>query len=215
MAARAIPASDSGAPSRFDNRSDRLCRPTDSLQGPSTAHLRPTWSPELVRKGLRGAILIDQRSILARPGDHFSDFSVVFWSGGSTRSKMRRHAKNLEKTLVFTGFWRIRSCAREAKIDRKSFRTHFSTESHDGSPSKITFSQLRALNMVLRGLSGASWGALERLLRRSWALLGRSWELVGLSWPLLGRFWDAFGRSLAALGKLLGRSGRFSKKTET
>ena len=181
MGTGATPASDSGAPSRFDSRSDRLCRPTNSLQGRSTGHLRPTWSPELARKGLRGAILIDRRSVLARPGNHFNHFSVVFWSGGSTRSKMWRHAKNLEKPLVFTGFSHIRSCAHEAKNDRKSFRTHFSTESHDGSPSKITFSQLRALNMVLRGLSGASWGALERLLGRSWALLGRSWALLGRS----------------------------------
>ena len=181
LGSRAALASDSGAPSRFDSRSDRLCRPTNSLQGHSIGHLRPTWSPELARKGLRGAILIDQRSILVRPADHFSDFSVVFWSGGSTRSKMWRHAKNLEKPLVFTGFWRIRSCAREAKIDRKSFRTHFSTESHDGSPSKITFSQLRALNMVLRGLSGASRSAL------------------GSSGGPLGRSWGAFGKLLGAI----------------
>ena len=151
-----------------------------SLMAP-TGHLRPTWSPELARKGVRGAILIDQRSILARPGDHFSDFSLVFWSGGSTRSKMWRHAKNLEKPMVFTGFSHIRSCAHEAKIDRKSFRKYFSTESHDGLPSKFTFSQLRALNMVLRGLSGASRGALERLLGRSWALLGHSWGALGRS----------------------------------
>ena len=80
----------------------------------------------------------------------------------------------------------VRACAHDAKIDRKSFRTRFPTESRDGSPSKAAFFELRSLNMVLRGLSGASLGALERLLGRSWALLGRSWALLGRSWSHAG-----------------------------
>ena len=54
--------------------------------------------------------------------------------------------------------------------------------------------------MESRGVSGASLGALERLLGRSWALLGA----LG---ALLGRSWDALGTLLGALNSLLGRSG--------
>ena len=67
--------------------------------------------------------------------------------------------------------------------------------------------------MVLRGPSGASWGALERLLGRSWALLGRAWGALGSSWGYLGRSWGAFGTLLGALWRHLERScgalGRF------
>ena len=67
--------------------------------------------------------------------------------------------------------------------------------------------------MVLRGPSGASWGALEQLLGRSWALLGRSWGAIGSSWGYLGRSWGAFGTLLGALWRHLERScgalGRF------
>ena len=60
--------------------------------------------------------------------------------------------------------------------------------------------------MVPQGLFGASLGALEWLLGRSWALLRRSWALLGRSWAaleaLLGRSWALLG----APGTLLGRS---------
>ena len=102
------------------------------------------------------------------------------------------------KTLVFTGFSHIRACAHASKIDRKSWRTRFSSESRDGSPSKVDFFELGNLKMGPRGLSGASLSALERLLGRSWALLGRSLALLRSSWDLLGAL---LGRSLAALGR--------------
>ena len=41
--------------------------------------------------------------------------------------------------------------------------------------------------MKSRGVSGASLGALERLLGRSWAVLGALGALLGRSWALLGR----------------------------
>ena len=53
--------------------------------------------------------------------------------------------------------------------------------------------------MESRGVSGASLGALERLLGRSWALLGALGALLGRSWALLG----ALGRSWAAPGTRL------------
>ena len=118
--------------------------------------------------------MIDPRSILARLGGDFSDFSVVFWSGVSTRSKMRRHAKNLQKPMVFTGFSRIRSCAHEAKIDRKSFRTHFPSDLRDGSLAERSFSELRSVKMVPEG-------SPERLERRLGTLLGALGPLLGCS----------------------------------
>ena len=60
--------------------------------------------------------------------------------------------------------------------------------------------------MESRGVSGASLGALERLLGRPWTLLGRSWTLLGRSWGALGRSWDALETLLGAPGTLLGRS---------
>ena len=76
----------------------------------------------------------------------------------------------------------------------------------DRSPSKAASFELRSLKTVSRELSGASLGALERLLGRSWALLGRSWTLLGRSWGALGRSWDALETLLGAPGTLLGRS---------
>ena len=115
----------SGRPSR------RLERAKIDSGGPSARLERPN-------------IALGQRfwSIWGVGRINFGNFSTLFRSSGPSRSKKRRLVKNLQKPIVFTGFSHIRSCAHEAKIDRKSFRTHFSTESHDGSPSKITFSQL-------------------------------------------------------------------------
>ena len=61
--------------------------------------------------------------------------------------------------------------------------------------------------MESRGVSGASLGALERLLARSWALLARSWALLGCSWALLGCSCGALGALLGALVALLGALG--------
>ena len=88
----------------------------------------------------------------------------------------------------------------------KSFRTLFPTESRDGSPSKAAFVKLRSLKTVPRGLSGASLGALERLLERSGTLLDALAALLGALGALLGRSWGALGKLLSALGALLGGS---------
>ena len=108
--------------------------------------------------------------------------------------------------MVFTCFQHVRVCAHDANSDRKSFRTRFSTESRDGSPSKAASFELRSLKMVPQGLSGASLGALEWLLGRSWALLGHSWgalgALLGRSWAILGAPGTLLGRSLTLLGDL-------------
>ena len=184
-------------PSRLDSRSDRLFRLTKSTQDRSKRLFRPTLSIEVARKGLRRAILAALGSILGALGGRFQCFSDASPHEQADSCEEEATYEKPAKTQVFAGFSHVRSCAHEAKLDRKSIRTHFSTESRDGSPSKVTFFELRSLNMVPRGLSGASRGALERLLGRSWVLLGRSWALLGGSWGALGAL---LGRSGALLG---------------
>ena len=96
---------------------------------------------------------------------------------------------------------------RDAKIDQKSFRTRFSTESRDRSPSKAAFFELRRLKMCpecclgrLWTLLSGSWGALAALLGALGALLDRSWGLLGALGTLLGRSWGALGALLGAPG---------------
>ena len=86
-------------------------------------------------------------------------------------------------------------------MNRKSFRTRFSTESRDGSHSKAAFFERRSLKIVPRGLSEACLKALERLLGRSWAPLGRVWTLFGGSWSALETLLGGSWRLLGALGR--------------
>ena len=148
---------------------------------------------------LRGSILEVFRRF-------FDAFALELANSLEEEATSGKPVKTIGKPQVFTRFQHVRLCAHDANIDRKSFRTRFSTESRDGSPSKAASFELRSLKMVRQGLSGASLGALEWLLWRSWTLLQRSWALLGRSWgaleALLGRSWALLG----APGTLLGRS---------
>ena len=84
-------------PSRFDSRStslfDRPSRPKSARRGLFDRLFRPKW----LEKGserrfwtLLGRFWVPQRV-------DFRDFSVAFRSSGPTRSKQRRHSKNLQK----------------------------------------------------------------------------------------------------------------------
>ena len=136
----------------------------------------------------------------------FDAFALELANSLEEEATSGKPAKTIGKPQVFTCFQHVRVCAHDAKnTERKSFRTRFSTESRDGSSSKAASFELRSLKMVPQGLSGASLGALEWLLGRSWALLQRSWALLGRSWGALGallrRSWGALGRSWALLGR--------------
>ena len=119
------------APSRLDSRSDGPFRPTKSTQDRSKRHFRSTWSTEVAQKELRRAILVDLRSILGALGVDFAGFSLAFRSSGPIRSKNRRLTNNIgkpQKNIGKTHFAYVRVCAHDAKLDRKSLRTRFSTE---------------------------------------------------------------------------------------
>ena len=138
----------------------------------------------------------------------FDAFAIDLAKSLEQEATSGKPVKTIGKPQVFTRFQHVRLCAHDANIDRKSFRTRFSTESRDRSPSKAASFELRSLRMVPGGLTGASLGALERLLGRSWALLGRSWALLGRSWgalcALLERSWALLGGTWDALGALGG-----------
>ena len=73
-----------------------------------------------------------------------------------------------------------------ARLDRVARRIIFES----------CFFTLRSFKMESRRVSGASLGALERLLGRSWALLGALGALLGRSWGALGALLGALGRHL-------------------
>ena len=117
--------------------------------------------------------------------------------------------------MVFLYFSHIRACAHDAKIDKKSFRTRFLTESRDRSPSKAVFFELRSVKMGLESSTGslgrppgAPLGVLGELLGRSWGALRRSWGALGAVLGGLGRSWALLGRSWNASGGPLEHPGR-------
>ena len=95
--------------------------------------------------------------------------------------------------MVFTGFSHVRSCAHASKIDKKSFRTNFSSESRDGSLSERSFFELVSVKMVPEGSPERLERRLGTLLDALGALWGPSWALLGRSRALLGRSWGALG----------------------
>ena len=163
-------------------------------------------SPQGARSGVRTSFSNAPSTILAR----FWSILARFWTlRGSILEVFRRFfdafalelansleeeatsgkpVKTIGKQLVFTCFQHVRVCAHDANIYRKSFRTRFSTELRDGSPSKAASFELRSLKMVPK------------------ASLGRLWALLSGSWGALGRSCSSHGRSWGALGALLGRS---------
>ena len=95
--------------------------------------------------------------------------------------------ENLQKPCVFTGFSHVRSCAHASKIDRKSIRTGFSSESRNRSLSERCFFELVRVKMVPEGSLERLESHLGSLPVALGALLGRSWALLGCFWALLGR----------------------------
>ncbi len=161
----------------------------------------------MARKELRRAILVALWSILDPLGHRFRRvFDALSLDRAVRSSEKRRRGdlrKNLQKHCVLRVRTHVRAFAAFActtrkflKINRKSFRTGFSSESRDGSLSERSFFELASVKMVPEGSPerlerrlGTLLGALGPLLGRSWALLGRSWALLGRSWALLGRSW--------------------------
>ena len=103
-----------------------------------------------------------------------NDFRSIFASCAQART--------CEQHIKTVGFYWFFACPRlrarrenrpkivpNALLDRVARRIAFESR----------FFELRSLKMVPRGLSGASLGALERLLGRSWALLGGTWAALG------------------------------------
>ena len=125
----------------------------------------------------------------------FAYFSMLFRLSAPTRSKKRRPAKNIKKHHRVASKSRFSVCAHASKINRKSFRTRFSSESRykklSQRPRTATSGLLGACWTQLghswapqeasRDSLGALLGALGRLLGRSWGALGRSWALLGSS----------------------------------
>ena len=66
-------------------RSERLFRATKSTQERSNWHFQATWSPEIARRGLWRAILVDLGSILGATGIDFFGLSLLFRSSGPIR----------------------------------------------------------------------------------------------------------------------------------
>ena len=100
--------------------------PTGFFRRPSrsksarTGFLDQLCRPKLLEKGseerfwsLLGRFWVPRRA-------DFGDSSVILRSNVPTRSKKRRHAKNVEKPKVFIGFSHVRACAPDARIDRKT-----------------------------------------------------------------------------------------------
>ena len=205
-------------PSRLARRSP--VAPTGLFERPSrpksarTCFFDRFFRPKWLAKGSKERFW----SILGRFWLARGSILVYFqwFSARACRLARRRFEKEAtyEKPVKTTGFSKcfshIRACAHDAKIDKKSIRTRFSTESRDRSPSKAAFFELRGVKMslesstgslgrppgaplgVLGKLFGQSWGAL----RRSWGALGAVLGALGRSWALLGRSWNASGGPL-------------------
>ena len=113
-----------------------------------------------------------------------------------TFSKKTRPTKIMGKTLVLTRFLHLRVCARASKINRKSHRMRFSSDSRHREPSNELFPFAKRRN-CLRGVSGAprkaSWGSSGTLLAANWTLLARPWALLGSFGAALGRSWCVLG----------------------
>ena len=90
----------------------------------------------------------------------------------------------------------LRVCARNSKIDRKSHRSRFSSDSRHREPSNDDFFRLRNAEMVSEVSPG-------RLGRSPVAPLGPSWQPTGPPWRALGPSLEASGPLLDALGSLL------------
>ena len=176
-------------PSSLDSRSDRLFRPTKSTQERSNRLLRPTLLPEMARRGVRRAILFDLGSILGPSEGRFSWFFDALPVERADSLEEEATSKKPGKTQCFYRFFvcpNLRApygsrskIVPNASLERVARRIVFES----------CFFELRTLKMASRGVSGASLGAPEQLLERSWALLGRSWALLGGSWGALGRSW--------------------------
>ena len=141
----------------------------------------------------------------------FGNFFTLFRSSGLSRSKKRRLAKNLQKSIVFTGFSHVPSCAHALKSDEN----RSANASRDRSFAKRASFHVGGRKMNPKSPEsrlgrppGADFGALGGLLGRCGGLLRHSWSALGLSGTALGavleRSWCALGHS----GTLLGASGR-------
>ena len=111
-------------------------------------------------------------------------------------SKMTRPTKNIGKPCVFTRFLHCRVCARASKIDEKSHRIRFSSDSRHRGLLTDDFFAFRSAEMISEVSPG-------RLGRPPVAPLGPSWQPTGPSWRALGPSLGASGPLLGALGSLL------------
>ena len=130
------------------------------------------------------------------PTADFHYFFIRFPWTALTFSKKTRPTKNIGKTQVFTRFLHLRVCARASKIDRKSHRMRFSSDSRHRELSNNEFFSFRNAEIVSEVSPG-------RLRRPPVAPLGPSWQPTGPPWRALGPSLGASGPLLGALGSLL------------
>ena len=127
------------------------------------------------------------------PTADFHYFFIRFPWTALTFSKKTRPTKNMGKTRVFTCFLHLRVCARASKINRKSHRMRFSSDSRHRELSNDDFFRCRSAEMVSEVSPG-------RLRRPPVAPLGPSWQPTGPPWLPLGPSLELRGRSWFALG---------------
>ena len=193
-------------PSRLDSRSERPVRPTKSTQERSNGFFDRLFRPKWLEKGAGEGFWSHLGRFWLPWGVDFAVFSLLLRTSMPTRSKTTRCLKNLVKCRRVASKSRFCVCAHASKVDRISFKTRFLTELRDSSLSKGAFFEHPTFEVVFRGLSGVSLGALGRLLRRHWAPLGRSWDALGRSWSALAVLLGSLGALLGTLLTLLGRS---------
>ena len=152
-------------PSRLDSRSDRPFRPTKSTEDRSNRLLRPTLATEVLRKTLRRAIVVELGSTLLPQRARFCCYIATHSLERADTLGEKATCENPQKPLVFIGSSHVCSCAHDANMNQKSFRTRFSGESRDVLLSKevVFSSELSSLKLSPRAPRGALGGFLVRL----------------------------------------------------
>ena len=130
------------------------------------------------------------------PTADFHYFFIRFPWTALTFSKKTRHTENVGRPQVLFVFLHFRVCARASKINGKSHRMRFSSDSRHRELSNNEFFSFRNAEMVSEVSPG-------RLGRPAVAPLGPSWQPTEPSWRALGPSLGASGPLLDALGSLL------------
>ena len=139
--------------------------------------------PKIEENRVRGAFETQSR-FQSDLGIDFATLSLIFPSRRQTRAKTVRFMKNLKRHHRVAQKSRFGVCAHASKVDGKSLRTRFSTESHERSHSKSGLFEFLILKAVPEASTGCLWRRHGTTLGSLWALLGRSWAACVRSWSL-------------------------------